>query len=128
METRGVIERYWALMRSNDFGAVGAVLSPDFELCWPQSGERIRGAANYAAMNQHYPASGLWRFEQVELLVEGERAVSVMDVSDGTTQGRAISCFEVAAGRIRRIVEYWPDPFPAPDWRRRYVEDAEPSP
>ena len=38
-----VVERYWALMATNDFTAVGAILADDFVLEWPQSDEQIRG-------------------------------------------------------------------------------------
>jgi hypothetical protein len=49
-----LIERFWELMASNDFRSVGSVLADNFVLDWPQSGERIRGRDNYAAMNQDY--------------------------------------------------------------------------
>ncbi len=33
-----VVAAFWTLMQSNDFRSVGAVLSDDFVLDWPQSG------------------------------------------------------------------------------------------
>ncbi len=57
-----VVATFWSLMESNDFRSVGAVLSDDFVLDWPQSGERIRGRNNFAAMNEAYPAHGRWHF------------------------------------------------------------------
>jgi ketosteroid isomerase-like protein len=117
-----VVEQYWALMASNDFPAVGAVLADDFVLEWPQSGERILGRDRYAAMNAAYPAAGRWEFH-VHRIVGGEgQAVSDVTVTDGARHDRAISFFSVACGKILRIVEFWPEPFPAPEHRRQFVE------
>lgn len=44
-----VAREFWRLMASNDFHSVAAVLADDFVLEWPQSKERIRGAASFAS-------------------------------------------------------------------------------
>lgn len=117
-----VVERYWALMATNDFNAVGDILANDFQLEWPQSNERIRGREKYAAMNAAYPAAGRWAFH-VHRIVGGEgQAVSDVTVTDGSRSDRAISFFSVAYGKILRIVEFWPEPYPAPEHRRPFVE------
>jgi ketosteroid isomerase-like protein len=120
--TRDVVARYWALMAGNDFHAVGAELADDFTFEMAQSGERIRGRDAYAAMNTAYPAAGPWRFDVLRLLVDGEAAVTEVDVTDGSVRGRALSWFEVRGGRIARIVEYWPEPFPPRPDRAAWVE------
>lgn len=120
--TRDVVARYWPLMAGNDFHAVGAVLADGFTFDMPQSGERIRGRDAYAAMNTAYPAAGPWRFEVRRLLVDGGSAVTEVDVSDGRVRGRAVTWFEVRAGRIASIVEYWPEPFPPRPERSQWVE------
>jgi len=56
MTTVEVVQKFWSLMQTNDFKSVGQVLSDDFVLEWPQSGERIRGRENYAAMNEVWDA------------------------------------------------------------------------
>jgi len=120
-----VVRRYWSLMATNDFTAVGAVLADEFVLEWPQSNERIRGRERFARMNAEYPAQGRWSFE-VERLVGGDDAVvSDVRVTDGVLRARALSFFTVADGRVTRIVEYWPDPFPAPANRAHLVEPIE---
>lgn len=118
----GVVRHFWALMASNDFASVGAVLAPEFTLDWPQSGERIRGAENFARMNAEYPAQGPWRFSIARLVAQDATVVTEVDVTDGVQQGRAISFFTVQDGRVQRIVEYWPDPFAAPAARAHLVE------
>ena len=78
-----VAQEFWRLMGTNDFHSVGAVLSSEFVLEWPQTKERIRGAERFARMNMEYPANGPWRFT-VNRLVGGEsEAVSDVTVTDG---------------------------------------------
>src|SRR4029453_17541149 len=93
----------------------------DFVLEWPQSKERIRGAARFARMNAEYPAHGRWSFTVHRIVGGGAHAVSDVGVTDGVQQARAITFFTVDAGRIRRIVEFWPEPYEAPAHRRHLV-------
>jgi len=120
--TIDVVKRFWALMESNDFASVGEVLSDDFVLEWPQSGERIRGRENYGRMNQEYPAHGVWKFTIIRLLVDGDEAVTDVLVTDGVQHARAISFFSISDSKINKLLEFWPDPFPAPENRRHLVE------
>jgi ketosteroid isomerase-like protein len=121
-ESQGEIERFWQMMNTNDFAAVGRLLHDDFLLEWPQSGERIRGAENYVTMNERYPAAGPWRFT-VNRVVGGEGSgASDVTVTDGKRVDRAVTFFVLRDGRIWRMTEYWPEPFPPADWRRPLVE------
>lgn len=117
-----VVHEFWRLMASNDFAAVAAVLADDFVLDWPQSRERIRGAERFARMNSEYPAHGPWRFSINRIVGGDPEVVSDVDVTDGVQSGRAISFFTVASGKISRIVEFWPEPFPARPDRAHLVE------
>ena len=117
-----VVREFWARMASNDFASVGAVLADGFTCDWPQSGERIRGRDHFARMNAEYPAHGRWTFEIHRLFGHGSEIVSDVGVSDGVVRARAISFFTVVVGRIARLVEFWPDPFPAPAQRAHLVE------
>jgi ketosteroid isomerase-like protein len=117
-----VVKRYWSLMQSNDFRSVGQVLSDDFVLEWPQSNERIRGRDNLASMNEEYPAHGIWRFTINKILGDEIDVVSDVSLTDGVQVARVISFFTVTDGKIRKMVEFWPDPFTAPDNRRHLVE------
>lgn len=122
MSSRAIVEEFWRLMATNDFFAVARVLSGSFVLEWPQTNERIRGAANFAKMNVEYPAHGPWRFT-INRLVAGEcEVVSDVSITDGVQSARAISFFTVSDGRIEKLVEYWPDRYPAPANRAHLVE------
>lgn len=117
-----IVSRFWQLMATNDFRSVGPLLADDFVLDWPQSGERIRGRDNFAAMNEEYPASGPWTFTVNRIVGNDAEAVSDVTASDGVQMGRAISFFEISNSRIVRMVEFWPDPFPARADRKHLVE------
>jgi ketosteroid isomerase-like protein len=121
-ETRRVVQAFWAAMQTNDWRAAGALLHDDYELEWPQSGERIRGRENFALVNERYPAAGRWTFTLQRLVVEGDTAVTDVLVTDGVVRARAITFSTVGDGRTARQVEFWPDPFEAPEWRARLVE------
>jgi ketosteroid isomerase-like protein len=109
-------------MATNDFHSVKAVLAEDFVVEWPQSKERIRGGDNFARMNAEYPSTGRWTFRINRLVASGDSVVTQVSVSDDTQAAEPISFFTVAAGRIVSMVEYWPEPFAAPENRRHLVE------
>jgi hypothetical protein len=117
-----IVRTFWERMQSNDFRWVGTLLSDDFVLEWPQTQERIRGRDNFAAMNEEYPAEGRWEFTINTIVGGNNQAVSDVSVTDGVRADRAISFFTVEHGKIARIVEFWPDPQPAPENRRHLVE------
>jgi ketosteroid isomerase-like protein len=117
-----VVRRFWERMQTNDFPSVAAVLAPDFVLEWPQTRERIRGAERFVRMNAEYPAHGRWRFTIHRIVGDQHEAVSDVSVTDGALQARAITFFEVADGLVRRITEYWPEPYDAPADRAHLVE------
>ncbi len=117
-----VAAHFWRIMASNRFDDLACVLADDFVLDWPQSGERIRGAANFARMNAEYPAHGPWRFTVHRIVGDEAQAASDVSVTDGVQSARAISFFTVNEGRISRMVEFWPDPFEAPASRTHLVE------
>lgn len=119
---RDVVEAFWRLMASNDFRSVAAVLADDFVLEWPQSKERIRGAERFAQMNEAYEANGPWRFTVHRIVASENEAVSDVSVTDGVQQARALSFFTLRDGRIVRLVEFWPEPYPAPANRAHLVE------
>jgi hypothetical protein len=117
-----VAREFWRLMNTNDFASVAAVLSDSFVLEWPQSRERIRGAARFARMNAEYPAAGPWSFTLNRIVGGDQAAVTLVTVTDGKTTAQPISFFNVQRGKIIKLVEYWPEPYPAPAHRAHLVE------
>jgi hypothetical protein len=120
-----VAREFWRLMQSNDFHSVGAVLAGEFVLEWPQSKERIRGAERFARMNHEYPAHGAWQFTVKRLIGNEGEVVSEVEITDGVQKAKALSFFTVEGGKITRLVEYWPEPYPAAANRAHLVEPME---
>jgi len=116
------VEGFWAAMQTNDFKLAGELLHDDYVLEWPQSGERIRGRANFAAINEHYPAHGRWEFRINHIVAEGKQVVTDVGVTDGVITGRVITFSTVRDGKIVYQIEYWPDPFEPQAWRAEWVE------
>src|ERR687892_2586264 len=99
-DSKQIIEGFWAAMQTNDFEAAGEFLHDDYVLEWPQSGERIRGRANFVAINEQYPAHGRWEFAIHHIIAEGDQVVSDVGVTDGVITGRAITFSTVRDGKI----------------------------
>lgn len=121
-ESKQIVEGFWAAMQTNDFKAAGDFLHDDYVLEWPQSGERIRGRANFVAVNEHYPAHGRWEFTIHHIIAEGGEVVSDVSVTDGAITGRVITFSSVRAGKILLQTEFWPDRFAPAAWRAEWVE------
>jgi len=121
-----LVREFWRLMATNDFDAVAAVLAPEFVLEWPQSNERIRGADRFARMNREYVAHGRWQFTIVRLFGDANDAVSEVDITDGVQRAKAVSFFTCKNGRIERLVEFWPEPYPPRADRAHLVEPIDP--
>lgn len=117
-----VVHEFWRRMASNDFVAVAPLLADDFVLDWPQSNERFRGAERFVRMNAEYPAHGAWRFTVHRVVGGAAEAVSDVSVTDGVQQARVLSFFDIEGGRVRRLVEFWPEPSPAPAHRAHLAE------
>ena len=117
-----VVREFWRLMATDDFHSVKAVLAQGFVMDWPQSQERIRGSENFARMNAEYPTTGRWEFQINRLIASSGEVVTQVSVTDGTQFAELVSFFSVVGGRITRLVEYWPEPFAAPENRRHLTE------
>ena len=121
-ESKQIVESFWAAMQTNDFRRAGEWLHEDYILEWPQSGERIRGRANFVAVNENYPAQGRWEFRVHRILAEGDEVVSDVGVTDGIVNARVLTFSTVREGKILHQTEFWPDPFEAAAWRAQWVE------
>jgi ketosteroid isomerase-like protein len=121
-QSRQIVRSFWDAMQSNDFSAAAGFLHEDYILEWPQSGERVRGRANFIAINENYPAQGRWRFTIFHLIAEDDQVVSDVGVTDGVITARAITFSTVLDGKIWRQTEFWPDPFEPAAWRAQWVE------
>ena len=122
MNNKQVVENFWAIMATNDFHAAAGLLHDEYILDWPQSGERIRGRENFAAINSAYSSKGRWKFTINRIQVDGDVVVTDVTVTDGSREDRAITFSTIRDGKILKQVEYWPETFDPPEWRIHLVE------
>ena len=119
-ENLRVIERFWRAFDRLDFEAAAELLHTEYLQVWPQSGERIRGRANFVAINKRYPQQ--WRVSVLRLLASGDQVVSEVKFEDRDELVFAISFFEFRDGKILKETDYWPEPYDPPVWRAEWVE------
>lgn len=128
-ENRQTVERLQQAFATGDLAQLNNVLrevtTDDFVQDWPQSGERIRGRDNSIAINENYPASTGSNPTMSPRRIVGGGDVWVtegtIDYGDGTPIS-VVSIFEFRDGRVARTTDYFGNPFPAPEWRSRWVE------
>jgi ketosteroid isomerase-like protein len=120
-ESATVVRHFWELVDAADFEGAGDLLADGYVCEWPQSHERIRGRANFVAVNANYP--GRWHIVMTRLVVAGDEAASeVILTNEEGKIDRAVSFFLVRDGLIERETDYWPEPYAAPEWRAQWVE------
>lgn len=102
--------------------AIAPKLHDDFVLEWPQSGERVRGVANWQGVHEHRPG-GIPTIKVGRTIGAGDVWVSesTVDYGDGKTWYRT-SIFELKDGKIWRETDFFAQPFEAPEWRSKWVE------
>jgi hypothetical protein len=139
---RAITERWARAIEDKDFDAQAALIADDFIDEMPQSGERIRGKANWLAVARNYPGGvgtvepGSGRLVGAEdkwvltpsfsvLRIEGSGDVytyaGTIHYSNGETW-QIVSIVELRDGKVAKSTTWYAAPFEAPDWRAPYVE------
>jgi ketosteroid isomerase-like protein len=121
-DVRAVAEAFWAAVRAGDWDGAAGHLHPDFVQEWPQSGERIRGAANALAVNRNFPG-GVPAMTFRGTVAHGDLAVMQTELTyaDGSRY-LGVSLMEFRDGLIVKETDYFAEPFVAPQWRAQWVE------
>ncbi len=139
---RAVIERYAKAVEDRDFDAQAALIADDYIEEMPQSGERIRGRANWEAVVRGYPGGvGTVDADSVRLVgaedkwvvtptfaplrIEGSgdvyTYVGTVTYPNGQTW-QMIAIIELRSGKIAKATTWYAAPFEAPAWRVPFVE------
>jgi len=141
-ENRRVAERYMAALPAG-FDELARLRHDEFEEEWPQSGETIRGHANYRAIHEGYPG-GTPETESQRLLGSEDRWVltpsftPIRILGTGDTYTAVFSAvypelgaqwivaiIELRDGKVIKQTTYFAPPFEAAAWRAPWV-DREP--
>jgi hypothetical protein len=142
---RATAEAFLRLIEAKDFDGQMAMLADDYVDEMPQSGERIRGKANWRVIIDHYPG-GVGTMDRDNRRIVGADDQFVMTPSfsilriegSGNTFTYAgtvryangatwhiIAIVEVRGGKIAKTTTYYAEPFSPPEWRAPFVERME---
>ncbi len=139
-EGRAIVERYMAAIPA-DLDTLTSLQHPDFVEEWPQSGERIRGSANFRAIQAHYGETtsearrvvgteDRWAmgptFTPIRVFGAGDTFTGLLlgRYPDGSVY-HVVSVVELRDNLVWRSTTFFAAPFDAPDWRGPWIERME---
>jgi ketosteroid isomerase-like protein len=143
---REALDRWFRAFNAKQFDELAAILADvaDAEVIqeWPQSGERIRGRENILALLANYPGlpdasvQAVRGAEDRWVLTPSWTPLRITGTGDQyTVEGRVaypngevwnfIDVFEFRNEKVVKLTEYFAPPFPAAEWRARWVEKIE---
>ena len=104
-----------------DFGVIGEFATEDLVMEWPQSGERFRGRDNVVAAVRAQPNKPA---VAGPLRVVGSTDVwtLMMPLRYGDQIYHYVGVYELERGRIKRVTEYFGEPFPAQEYRAPWLD------
>lgn len=117
-----LIQAHFKDLVSGDEEALSALIHDDFVQEWPQSGERVHGKQACLNIARNYPG-GPPQIELGRITGEGDHWVveATSRYPDGITYHMA-SVLEMRDGKIARQTDFFGPSYPAPEWRRQWVE------
>ena len=113
-----IVKNFWNLFSEQKWDEAAAHLTEDIIVTWPQSREKMVGISNFIDVNRYYPGS-----HKIEIIraneLDDQVITTVWIVADTGQKTFATSYFEVLDDKITKIEEYWAEPYPAPEWRKK---------
>jgi SnoaL-like domain len=107
-----LIETHWRLANARRWPEFARLLAPDMRYEVPQTREYIDGAEGYLEMFSTWP--GDWRADIQRLVCDQSSAVCIIDFVIGDQTETGISVFEISAGYVAKVTDYWPAPYDPP--------------
>jgi SnoaL-like domain len=99
-----VLTDLWRLIDAQHWDGMTDLLDPAVQIRYVHTGEVLDGAG-YIKLNRDYPGS--WSARIVDMVGDGNRAVSCTHVTDGPEGFWVASFATTRAGRITDLVEVW---------------------
>ena len=120
-EIRAALERHWSASAAGDQAAENEIYADGAVCEYPQSGERIVGRQNLQALRSHHPGkpSG---FRVIRILGSGNLWITEYTITYQSRQAYTASIMEFGNGKVVHETQYFADPFEAPAWRAKWVE------
>jgi hypothetical protein len=120
-EIRAALERHWSASAAGDQAAEHEIYADGAVCEYPQSGERIVGRQNLQALRSHHPGkpSG---FRVTRILGSGDLWITEYIITYQERLVYTVSIMEFGNGKVIHETQYFGDPFEAPGWRAKWVE------
>ena len=120
-QIREALNKHWQASEAGDANAEHDIYADDAICDYPQSGERILGRSNLQALRSHHPGKPAG-FNVKRILGKGDLWSRNIRI---TYQGRSaytVSIMEFRDGKVVHETQYFADPFEAPAWRSKWVQ------
>lgn len=117
-----IAQEVWRKLGAGDWEGARAMLADDYVQEWPQSRERIEGPDDALAINRNFPG-GMPTMTFRRAMGSGEVVVLEVDLHypDGSRY-QGVSVMQVHGGKVVKEVDYFAQPFEAPQWRAQWVK------
>jgi len=143
---RAKLDQWYKALNARDFKELAALITEigdvEIEVEYPQSGERIKGRENNLAILENYPGlpdatiKKMHGTEDKWVLTPSWTPLRITGTGDNfVVEGRLVypngevwnyvDLFELRNDKVFRIKEYFAAPFPAAEWRAKWVEKIE---
>ncbi len=119
-EIRAELDQHWAASDASDFDTEHLIYHEDAVLEYPQSGERTRGRRSIQGQRASQPNKK--RFTVRRIIGGGDLWVTEFIVTYDGKRSYTVSIMEFSGDKVARETQYFADPFSAPAWRARWVE------
>ncbi len=140
------LDQWYKALNARDFQELAALMTEigdvEIELEYPQSGERIKGRENNLAVLENYPGlpdatiKEMHGAEDKWVLTPSWTPLRITGTGDNyAVEGRLVypngevwnyvDLFELRNDKVFRVKEYFAAPFPAAEWRAKWVEKTE---
>lgn len=113
------VRKYLRLFGRGDFDGAARLMHPRTVVRWPNTREIFLGREKFMAANRNYPGRWLFKIVRLEKCGKGVAAAARVFSKDAKQSFHVVSFFELKAGLIARITEYWGQNGEPPSWRKR---------
>jgi hypothetical protein len=117
------LNAHWHASAVGDIRAEHDIYDENVVCDYPQSGERIVGRNNLQALRSHHPGktSG---FNVKRMLGKGDLWITEYTINYQEQAVFTISIMEFNKDKVVHETQYFADPFEAPSWRSKWVQQT----
>lgn len=115
-----VIKRLIKCINDEQIEVMDELFHEDAVMDWPQSGEKVIGGDNRRAIYKSFPK--LPKITPRRMTSAGDLVVAEATLDYGEAAYKTVFIFELRDGKIAKETAYWSEPFPAPEWRAKWVK------